>query len=109
MEKSELLRALGASLCAAELIRLNLEKLIDEESLAGNPSDYAGSTFIGHSLRIAQTLLAKAEELERLQDPTQTEPPRPRSYDPATTSKTHLTNRNTETSATHLGRARSSY
>jgi hypothetical protein len=81
MEKSELLRALGASLCAAELIRLNLEKLIDEESLAGNPSDYAGC--IGHPLRIAQTLLAKAEELERLQDPTQTEPPRPRSCDPA--------------------------
>jgi hypothetical protein len=32
---------------------------------------------------IAMALLAKAEELERLQDPTQTEPPRPRSYDPA--------------------------
>jgi hypothetical protein len=83
MDKSELLRTLAACLCAAELIRLNVEKLIDEESLAGNPSDYAGSTFIGHSLRIAQTLLAKAEELERLQDPTQTEPPRPRSHDPA--------------------------
>jgi hypothetical protein len=26
---------------------------------------------------IAKTLLARAEELERLQDPTQTEPPRP--------------------------------
>jgi hypothetical protein len=33
--------------------------------------------------RIAKILLTKAEELERLQDPTQTEPPRPRSYDPA--------------------------
>ena len=32
---------------------------------------------------IAKTLLTKADELERLQDPTQTEPPRPRSYDPA--------------------------
>ena len=50
MEKSELLSALFASLCAADLIRLNLEKLIDEESLAGNPSDYARWAFIGHSL-----------------------------------------------------------
>jgi hypothetical protein len=32
---------------------------------------------------IANTLLTKADELEILQDPTQTEPPRPRSYDPA--------------------------
>ena len=32
---------------------------------------------------IAKTLLAKADELERLQDPTQTEPPRPLPYDPA--------------------------
>jgi hypothetical protein len=32
---------------------------------------------------IGMTLLAKAEELERLQDPTQTEPPRPLPYDPA--------------------------
>src|SRR5262249_28865027 len=32
---------------------------------------------------IAKTLLTKADELERLQDPTQTEPPRPRTYDPA--------------------------
>jgi hypothetical protein len=32
---------------------------------------------------IAMALLAKAEELERLQDPIQTEPPHPRSYDPA--------------------------
>jgi len=32
---------------------------------------------------IAKSLLASAEELEKLQDPTQTEPPRPRSYDPA--------------------------
>ena len=32
---------------------------------------------------IAKTLLTKAEDLERFQDPTQTEPPRPRSYDPA--------------------------
>ena len=32
---------------------------------------------------IAMTLLAKADELEPLQDPTQTEPPRPLPYDPA--------------------------
>jgi hypothetical protein len=32
---------------------------------------------------IAKTLLAKAEELERLLDPTQTELPRPLRYDAA--------------------------
>jgi 23S rRNA-/tRNA-specific pseudouridylate synthase len=48
---------------------------------------------------IAKTLLTEADELERLQDPTQTA--HALTIQP-TTSKTHLTNRNTETSAAHL-------
>jgi hypothetical protein len=50
MENVELRRTLAATWCAADLIRLNLEQLIEKEDQVNPPSGYARWSLIGHLL-----------------------------------------------------------
>ena len=50
MQNLELRRTLAATWCAANLIRSNLEQLIQKEDQVNPPSDYACWSLIGHIL-----------------------------------------------------------
>src|SRR5262245_43958715 len=80
--------------------RFTISRNLDEHS----PRPGSVSTSIKHDYQTSHRNHSayKVDELERLQDQTQTEPPAHALTIQPTTSKTHQTNRNTETSAARL-------
>jgi hypothetical protein len=60
MENLELRRTLAATWCAANLIRSNLEQLVDKENRINPDSGYSRWSLIGH-------ILLNSESIEHLQ------------------------------------------